>query len=371
MLGITQQKYTANQDVFELFSLKQFDDSRCLSLTNEFDSNKSWKIFRDLGLFACCTDKTEGSQKINQRLFDLIVYLSFQLDDPAMLLAVLFQLSGVMLPLAAHDGSPEVVDDFLYSMIKGELIAAHCLTEPEAGTDSAGMKSVAEQKNQQWRIRGEKAFICNANTADIGLVYAKTKQDSKSLFSDLAAFIVNLKQPNVHIDKPLQKLGLQNIPMGNIVFDDVVSKYKVQTSGFTMLQTSTTYERIIIPLAFIGRMIRIYDICAKSCRMVPQTYGYITNMHIKAQAAIALALSVLSKINFLNWHRNYLQLGCTLKIHLTDSYLDIIRQSKKLFPYLTENQKKTITSEHKDALGAWIYSGTNDSLHSMLSKLIL
>ncbi len=329
---------------------------------------KLWAHFLELGLFNCCVNNNEQD---NHDLFDLIVQLAHDLDDPCALLAALFQLSGIMLPLAVHNQQSAIENDLLSSMLKGEKIAAHCLTEQNAGTDSNAMQTLATQVSGEWIIKGQKTYICNANIADIGLVYAKTRSNSTSLFTDLAAFFIDLKQPCIEVSPPLNKLGLHHIDMGSLSFNDAKCHFKSSIAGFTLLQTSTTYERLIIPLSFIGRMTKMYELCSVACRTNTSAHCYLSEMFINIQVAVSYARSVLSQINFMFWSRNYLQQGCCLKIHLTNAYLDAVKLAKKLYPYLSHDDKQFIQNEHKSALGAWIYSGTNDSLHSMLAKLVL
>jgi hypothetical protein len=116
-------------------------------------------------------------------------------------------------------------------------------------------------------------------------------------------------------------------------------------------------------------MVKIYEKCQVVARENADVSYYLSEMRLKIEIAVSFILTQLSNIHFLKWHRSYLSAGCRLKIYLTDTYLAILSLSQYLFPYMSKHEKQFIINEKKSALAAWIYSGANDSLRSMLWKL--
>ncbi len=354
----------SKHNMLQNFSIKENMSFNMNLFVQNDDNHQAFKLFSQFGLFE--------NEATSNELFHRIVHLSYYLYDPCQLLAALFQLSGIMLPLSLYAKNSLNFQEKLNAMQQGKIIAAHCLTEIDAGTDSFTMNTSITKKENDWALNGKKSFICNANIAEIGLVYAKTTEQSPT-FYDFSALLVDLKQENIHIGSPYQKLGLADIYMADIRFDNVQCHESTfvgsKNNGFTALQISTTYERILIPLAFIGRMIKLYEICHQECSQNNAAAYYLSDIFIKIKVSIALSLDELSKINFSKWSRSYLTIGCLMKVALTEAYIDTVSLAFKLFPYLPHEKKQFILKEKKSALAAWIYSGTNDSLKFMLGKL--
>src|SRR5689334_18841301 len=71
-------------------------------------------------------------------------------------------------------GSEEQKRRFLVPMAKGEMLACFCLTEPQAGSDAAALKTRARRRGNRWVLNGSTQFITSGSSADIALVFAVT-----------------------------------------------------------------------------------------------------------------------------------------------------------------------------------------------------
>lgn len=320
--------------------------------------------FATLGLF-------DYSQKLTE-LFQLIVQLSMQEENSDLLLAALFQFSGVILPITACPEFSQEIGKLLEQMCKGEIIVAHCLTEKEAGTDSMAMKTEAVTRGADWVINGHKAYICNAPLADFGLVYAKSNVFSAPIY-DLLAVLLDFRSDGISTSPPYSKLGLEQIPMSEVFLNNTICPQAHVLGhagiGYSMLQMSTTYERIVIPLSFIGRMKKIYNACHAICSDRHELKFYLQAINLKINVAQAFVLQQLQPVLLTKWSRTYIAIGCKIKIFLTDTYLEVIELARHFHAFLSYQEKHFMLEEKKAAIAAWIYSGTNDSLRSLLEKL--
>ncbi len=82
-------------------------------------------------------------------------------------------------PYVTNFGRPEQKDRWLPRFASGELITAIGVTEPDAGSDVASIRTTAKRDGDGWRINGTKMFITNGGTADVVFVAAKTNPDVK------------------------------------------------------------------------------------------------------------------------------------------------------------------------------------------------
>jgi alkylation response protein AidB-like acyl-CoA dehydrogenase len=116
-------------------------------------------------------------------------------------------------------GTEEQKQKYLPGIIKGDIIGSFGLTEPEAGTDAAAIKTTAVKKGNEWLLNGSKTFITNAPIADVCLVMAYNDK-AAGPGSGVTAFIVDSNAPGYAVGKPFDKLGFRGSPTAEIFFDD-------------------------------------------------------------------------------------------------------------------------------------------------------
>jgi alkylation response protein AidB-like acyl-CoA dehydrogenase len=114
-------------------------------------------------------------------------------------------------------GTDEQKDKWLPRCASGEWSPAFCLSEPEAGSDPAAMRTTAVQDGDEWVINGTKAWITNASIADFYVVFAMTDREARRS----SAFIVEADREGFSVPKLEHKLGIKGSPTGQPVFEDV------------------------------------------------------------------------------------------------------------------------------------------------------
>lgn len=129
--------------------------------------------------------------------------------------ALSVQSSLVMYPIFAY-GSEEHRSRFVPKLATGELVGCFGLTEPDAGSDPAGMKTRAKKVDGGWRVSGSKTWISNSPIADIAIVWAKCDTDGK-----LRGFILERGMDGFETPKIPGKLSLRASITGMIMMDDV------------------------------------------------------------------------------------------------------------------------------------------------------
>src|SRR3954449_6430336 len=114
-------------------------------------------------------------------------------------------------------GSEELKQRLLPRCASGEWSPAFCLSEPEAGSDPASMRTNAVRDGDEWVINGTKNWITNAGVADFYVVFAITDRANRRM----SAFVVESDRPGLSIGKLEHKLGIKGSPTGSPVFEDV------------------------------------------------------------------------------------------------------------------------------------------------------
>ena len=114
-------------------------------------------------------------------------------------------------------GNEEQKNKWIPPLLRGESIGCFAITEPEAGSDVAAIRTTATRKNNGYVINGTKLWISNAPVADEGLVYAYTDRSQKH--RGLSAFYANFHQPGID-RRVLETLGAHASPIGELTFEN-------------------------------------------------------------------------------------------------------------------------------------------------------
>jgi alkylation response protein AidB-like acyl-CoA dehydrogenase len=120
------------------------------------------------------------------------------------------------LPIALF-GSDELKERLLPRCATGEWSPAFALSEPEAGSDPASMRTTAVRDADEWVINGAKNWITNSGIADFYVVFAVTDRESRRL----SAFVVEADREGFSVGKLEHKLGIKGSPTGSPIFEDV------------------------------------------------------------------------------------------------------------------------------------------------------
>ena len=126
------------------------------------------------------------------------------------------QSSLVMHPINAF-GSEEQKEKFLPKLASGDFIGCFGLTEPDAGSDPGGMKTIAKKVDGGYELSGSKMWISNSPIADVFMVWAKSENHSKKI----KGFILEKGMKGLSAPKINKKLSLRASITGEIVMDKV------------------------------------------------------------------------------------------------------------------------------------------------------
>ena len=117
------------------------------------------------------------------------------------------------------DGTPEQKAQYLPRLATGELIASFALTEPEAGSDAASLRTTAVRDGDDYVINGTKRYITNAPHAGIFTLMARTNAQDKGA-GGVSAFIVEAGTPGITIGKYDKKMGQRGAHTSDVIFEN-------------------------------------------------------------------------------------------------------------------------------------------------------
>lgn len=116
-------------------------------------------------------------------------------------------------------GTEDQKDKYISKLVRAELLGCLCITEGDAGSDVANIKTTARKEGDCYILTGSKNWITYAQVADLGIVYAYT--DPSKRYKGLSAFIVDMHSEGIRTGEVALKMGWHACPTGEIFFDDV------------------------------------------------------------------------------------------------------------------------------------------------------
>ena len=163
------------------------------------------------------------------------------------------QNSLVNYPLARF-GTEEQKRRYLTPLARGEKIGAYALTEPEAGSDAAAIRTRAVREGDEYVINGTKHFITNGSFADIILLFAST--DPSKGHRGISAFLVERGTPGFSVGKEENKMGIRATSTCELIFRDcrvpVANRLGEEGQGFKIALSALDAGRIGIGAQAVG-----------------------------------------------------------------------------------------------------------------------
>ncbi|MGH7690586.1 MAG: acyl-CoA dehydrogenase family protein, partial [Gemmatimonadaceae bacterium] len=119
-------------------------------------------------------------------------------------------------------GTEAQKERYLKPMARGEKLGAFALSEPDAGSDAASLRTQAVRDGDHWVLNGTKAWVSSGTKGDVILAMARTdSRDDRRGARGISTFIVTPDMPGFTIGKKENKMGLRASPTVQLVFDDL------------------------------------------------------------------------------------------------------------------------------------------------------
>ena len=165
-------------------------------------------------------------------------------------------------PHLNNAGTPAQLARYMPAIISGESIAAVAMTEPDAGSDLAGMRTTARRDGEHWVLNGAKMYITNGVHADVYFVAAKTGEPGRN--HQVSMFIVEKGTPGFRVARPLKKHGWLSSDTAELSFEDcripAANLLGEENKGFYALMRNLQNERIVLGAQSMGEAARAIEL---------------------------------------------------------------------------------------------------------------
>ncbi|SMC17159.1 acyl-CoA dehydrogenase [Desulfacinum hydrothermale DSM 13146] len=187
---------------------------------------------RDLGLFGLAIPASYGGLGLGV-LSECLVYEELSKTN-ACFRSRIGTNNGIGSQGIVIDGTEEQRQKYLPRLASGEWTACFALTEPEAGSDAAAIRTRAELRGDHWVLNGKKHFITNGDIADVATVFAVTDPEKRAR-GGITAFIVERTFPGYSVGTIERKMGLRGNHTAELVFEDCIVPRENVIGGEAMI----------------------------------------------------------------------------------------------------------------------------------------
>ncbi|HEX2153497.1 MAG TPA: acyl-CoA dehydrogenase family protein [Acidimicrobiia bacterium] len=172
----------------------------------------------ELGLLGLEYDPAYGGQGADH-LFTVILAEEFGRADHGSIGMALGVVTDMATPSLHRFGTEELKEKYLAPVLRGEQVCSIAVTEPDAGSDVASLRTRAVKDGDAWVINGSKMYITNSLQADWLCLLARTSDESG--YAGMSQIVVPTDSPGFDVSRKLDKLGMKASDTGLLTLTDV------------------------------------------------------------------------------------------------------------------------------------------------------
>ena len=293
------------------------------------------------------------------------------------LIPAVTKLGTVPLILSASD---EIKQKYFPQVAEGKLFS-YCLSEPEAGSDVASMKTRAVADGDHYVINGTKCWISNAGLSEFYTVFAVTDPEKRS--KGISCFVVEKSDEGVSFDPPEKKLGIKGSPTRTVRFDNVRIPADRMVgelnTGFITAMKTLDHTRITIAAQALGIAQGALDYAIgyiKERKQFGQAIAdfqgiqwMIADMGMKIEAARQLTYAAAGRSERVDADLTYF--GAAAKCFASDVAMEVTTNAVQLLGGYGYTKDYPVERMMRDAKITQIYEGTNQVQRLVMGRQLL
>jgi len=287
--------------------------------------------------------------------------------------------SDVVAPYIYAFGSEEQKMKFLPKCASGDSILAVAMTEPEAGSDLASMKTTAVKKGKEWVLNGQKTFISNGILADLLVVAAKTGGKDTPAHQAVSLFLVERGAPGFSRGEPIKKIGLKAQDTAELFFDDCrIPEENIlgqEGLGFIFLMQKLQQERLVCALASQAAMERCLEITidyAKERKVFGKPLSKFQNTQfVIADMAAEISVGRSFVDDLIKQHmagKDVVKETCMAKYWVCETAKQVADRCVQIFGGYGYCTEYPVSRFYTDARIQTIYAGTSEVMKLIVAK---
>ncbi|PKP53225.1 MAG: acyl-CoA dehydrogenase [Bacteroidetes bacterium HGW-Bacteroidetes-1] len=280
--------------------------------------------------------------------------------------------------LAANDAQQK---KFFGLINDQKAVAAYALTEPNAGSDVAGIKSSAIKHGDKYLLNGHKRYITNAEASSFITVFALTNPEKGA--RSLTAFVVPTDSPGIEIKPRLQKMGQKASVQNELIFHDVEipeeNRLGDEGTGFLIAMKTFDRTRTGVAALSVGNARAAYEIALKWAKNRIQ-FGAPITANQGVSFMLADMATEIEAARLLTWNAAWAydnglkvasKLSAMSKLFASDVGMKVTTDAVQVMGGEGYSTEFAVEKMMRDAKLCQIYEGTNQIQRLVISKSIL
>ncbi|ACU73393.1 acyl-CoA dehydrogenase domain protein [Catenulispora acidiphila DSM 44928] len=278
-------------------------------------------------------------------------------------------------------GSEELKQKYLTPLAAGSGMFSYCLSEPDAGSDAAGMKTRADRDGDDYVLNGVKRWITNAGVSEYYTVMAVTDPTARS--KGISAFVVEKGDEGVTFGAPEKKLGIKGSPTREVYFDNVRipadRMIGAEGTGFATAMRTLDHTRVTIAAQALGIAQGALDYASNYVKERKQ-FGkpiadfqgiqfMLADMAMKLTAARQLTYTAAAKSERGDSDLTYF--GAAAKCFASDVAMEVTTDAVQLLGGYGYTKDYPLERMMRDAKITQIYEGTNQVQRVVMARQVL
>ncbi|WP_304940909.1 acyl-CoA dehydrogenase family protein [Streptacidiphilus sp. P02-A3a] len=275
-------------------------------------------------------------------------------------------------------GDEDLKRRYLTPLARGEGMFSYCLSEPDAGSDAAGMKTRAVRDGDSWVLNGVKRWITNAGVSEYYTVMAVTDPEKRS--KGISAFVVEKGDEGVSFGAPEKKLGIKGSPTREVYLDNVrIPADRIigaEGTGFATAMRTLDHTRITIAAQALGIAQGALDYAAgyvkerkQFGKAIAEFQGIqfmLADMAMKLEAARQLTYAAAARSQREDSDLTFF--GAAAKCFASDAAMEITTDAVQLLGGYGYTRDYPLERMMRDAKITQIYEGTNQVQRIVMAR---
>jgi len=277
-------------------------------------------------------------------------------------------------------GNEQQKQKYLTRMATGEWIGSFALTEPQAGSDPAAMRTMAVKKGDRYILNGEKIYITNAGLAHVFTVMAIT--DRARGVRGISAFVVERGLPGFSVGKNELKMGMHGCTTAPLAFSDceVPAENLLGPEGMGYIQAlkTLTAGRVTVASRCCGMMDKLIEQCVDYMKVRTQggkklaehqgLQWMLADMAVSRDAARLLTRRAIDVLAL--GERGTME-ASVAKLHATEALGRVVDAAVQIHGGMGYMREAGIETTFRDARIVRIYEGTSEIQRNIIAGLLL
>jgi alkylation response protein AidB-like acyl-CoA dehydrogenase len=278
-------------------------------------------------------------------------------------------------------GSEELKQRYLPPLARGEVMFSYALSEPEAGSDAAGMKTRAVRDGDTYVLNGVKRWITNAGESEYYTVMAVTDPEAGS--RGISAFVVEKSDEGVSFGAPEKKMGIKGSPTREVYFDNVrIPSDRMigePGTGFKTALATLDHTRLTIGAQALGVAQGAVDYCIRYVqerkqfgKPIAEFQGVsfmLADMAMKTEAARSLIYTAAAASERMDPNLTFL--SAAAKCFASDVAMEVTTNGVQLLGGYGYTHDYPLERMMRDAKITQIYEGTNQIQRLVMARNLL